>query len=79
MRFLLIIILLTASVIMELNTFNFNFVYSQQLKQQSSSGNDLNASKTLNTTNSDNNSSSNIKANDDLANYLGYQYEYNFY
>ena len=81
MRFLLIIIILTYSVIMVLNTFDFhyNFAYSQQLKQQSSSEKDINSSKVLNTTTSDNSNSSKLNKNEDLANYLGYQYEYNFY
>jgi hypothetical protein len=67
---------------MVLNTFdfNYNFAYSQQLKQQSSSEKDINSSKALNTAaTSDNNNSSKLNKNEDLANYLGYQYEYNFY
>ena len=80
MRFLLIVIILTSPVIMVLNTFdfNYNFAYSQQLKQ-SSSEKDINSSKALNTTTSDNNNSSKLNKNEDLANYLGYQYENNFY
>jgi hypothetical protein len=81
MRFLLIIIILTSSAIMVLNTFDFHYIfaYSQQLKQQSSSEKDINFSKVLNTTTSDNSNSSKLNKNEDLANYLGYQYEYNFY
>ena len=80
MRSLLILFILTSLVTIELNTLNFNysFAYSQQLQQQTLSENNSNASKTFNTINSNINSSK-LNTNDDLANYLGYQYEYNFY
>ena len=80
MRFLLILIILTSLVTMELNIFNSNydFAYSQQLKQQNSSEIVSNVSKTSTAINSDN-SSSKVKANNGLSDYLGYQYEYNFY
>ena len=78
MRFLLILSILLPSVIMVLYTIDFTyFAYSQQ-QQQISPKSNINSSNTLNSTNVDTNSSKS-NTNKDLGDYLGYQYEYNFY
>ena len=78
MRFLLILAILLSSVTMVLHTIDFTyFAYSQQ-QQQISPKSNINSSNTLNSTNVDTNSSKS-NTNKDLSDYLGYQYEYNFY
>ncbi len=78
MRFLLILSILLPSVTMVLHTIDFTyFAYSQQ-QQQISPKSNINSSNTLNSTNVDTNSSKS-NSNKDLGDYLGYQYEYNFY
>ena len=80
MRFFLILAILLPSVTMILHTIDFTyFAYTQQQQlKQSSTENNINASKTLNSTNTDTNFTKS-NTNKDLAEYLGYHYEYNFY
>ena len=78
MRFLLILAILIPSITMVLNTIDFTYLAYSQQQQQISPKSNINSSNTLNSNNVDTNSSKS-NTNKDLSDYLGYQYEYNFY